>query len=101
VSGSVSPAHGHDEMRTAVATVKMIAVRLRTTWQRWRNRLVWELEELGQSGMEPSHRPGHPVFRESPDSNVRDDTTRRLSGEQLSTGSDEGRPETPEQEPHR
>jgi len=60
-------------------------------WRRWRNRQVWELEELGLSGMEPSHRPGHPVYRENPDLDARDDTARRFRKDSPNAGPDAGR----------
>jgi hypothetical protein len=46
--------------------------------RRLRNRLVWWLEELGQSGMEPSHRPGHRFYRPGPDEEVRNDEWRKV-----------------------
>jgi hypothetical protein len=38
-----------------------------------RDRIVWWFEEAGFSGMEPSHRPGHRVYRPSPREPVRND----------------------------
>jgi len=38
-----------------------------------RDRIVWWIEEMGFSGMEPSHRPGHRVYRPSPPESVRND----------------------------
>jgi hypothetical protein len=38
-----------------------------------RDRIAWWIEEMGFSGMEPSHRPGHRVYRPSPHESVRND----------------------------
>jgi hypothetical protein len=48
-----------------------------TRLRRLRNPLVWWFDEMGQSGMEPSHRPGHRFYRPGPDEEVRNDEWRK------------------------
>jgi hypothetical protein len=48
----------------------MVGGGLLERFRRYRNRAVWWIEEMGYSGMEPSHRADHPVHRSGPGEDV-------------------------------